>query len=158
MTEPARFGTIWTDRLLMRRWLESDREPFRRSQCRPGGDAVLSRNARPGRQRRVCRITATRRRQPRPRSGWLSAVPRLNQIWPMTAVLNEPSQAVMRRLGLTEVARFDHPRLQQGHPPQPHPPYHLARAAAVLTVGAPSQPCQGQSPAPDDAARYRARK
>ena len=28
----------------------------------------------------------------------------------MTAVLNEPSQAVMRRLGLTELARGDHLR------------------------------------------------
>ena len=28
MTEPARFGTIRTARLLMRRWTESDREPF----------------------------------------------------------------------------------------------------------------------------------
>jgi RimJ/RimL family protein N-acetyltransferase len=28
MTEPARFDTIRTDRLVMRRWLESDRAPF----------------------------------------------------------------------------------------------------------------------------------
>jgi RimJ/RimL family protein N-acetyltransferase len=28
MTEPARFEAIRTDRLLMRRWLESDRAPF----------------------------------------------------------------------------------------------------------------------------------
>jgi RimJ/RimL family protein N-acetyltransferase len=28
MTQPARFDTIGTDRLLMRRWLASDREPF----------------------------------------------------------------------------------------------------------------------------------
>ena len=28
MTEPARFDAIRTDRLLMRRWLESDRAPF----------------------------------------------------------------------------------------------------------------------------------
>jgi len=28
MTEPTRFDTIRTDRLLMRRWRESDREPF----------------------------------------------------------------------------------------------------------------------------------
>jgi RimJ/RimL family protein N-acetyltransferase len=28
MTEPARFGTIRTARLLMRRWTESDRGPF----------------------------------------------------------------------------------------------------------------------------------
>jgi RimJ/RimL family protein N-acetyltransferase len=51
----------------------------------------------------------------------------LNEIWSMTAVLNEPSQAVMRRLGLTEVARFDHPRVAEGHPLQPHVTYHLAR-------------------------------
>ena len=28
MTEPGRFDTLRTDRLLMRRWLDSDREPF----------------------------------------------------------------------------------------------------------------------------------
>ena len=28
MTEPGRFDTVRTDRLLMRRWLDSDREPF----------------------------------------------------------------------------------------------------------------------------------
>ena len=33
----------------------------------------------------------------------------LPEIWSLTAVLNEPSQAVMRRLGLTETDRFDHP-------------------------------------------------
>jgi hypothetical protein len=37
----------------------------------------------------------------------------------MTAVLNVPSQAVMRRLGLTEVARFDHPNVPAGHPSSP---------------------------------------
>ncbi len=35
----------------------------------------------------------------------------LNEIWSMTAVLNKPSRAVMRRLGLTEVGRFNHPRV-----------------------------------------------
>jgi len=45
----------------------------------------------------------------------------------MTAVLNEPSQAVMRRIGLTEVARFDHPRIQLGDPLRPHVTYHLSR-------------------------------
>jgi RimJ/RimL family protein N-acetyltransferase len=52
----------------------------------------------------------------------------LSEIWSMTAVLNEPSQAVMRRIGLTEAARFDHPRIAAGHPLQPHVTYHLARA------------------------------
>jgi len=48
----------------------------------------------------------------------------------MTAVLNEPSQAVMRRLGLTEVARFSHPRVPAGHPMQPHVTYHRSRSQA----------------------------
>jgi RimJ/RimL family protein N-acetyltransferase len=51
----------------------------------------------------------------------------LPEIWSMTAVLNEPSQAVMRRIGLTEVARFDHPRIQPGDPLRPHVTYHLSR-------------------------------
>jgi RimJ/RimL family protein N-acetyltransferase len=51
----------------------------------------------------------------------------LAEIWSMTAVLNEPSQAVMRRIGLTEVARFDHPRIQPGDPLRPHVTYHLSR-------------------------------
>jgi RimJ/RimL family protein N-acetyltransferase len=52
----------------------------------------------------------------------------LADIWSMTAVLNEPSQAVMRRIGLTEVARFDHPRIAAGDPLRAHVTYHLARA------------------------------
>src|SRR5690348_9011763 len=48
----------------------------------------------------------------------------LDEIWSMTAVLNEPSQAVMRRIGLTEVARFDHPRVPEGSPVRPHVTYH----------------------------------
>jgi len=51
----------------------------------------------------------------------------LAEIWSMTAVLNEPSQAVMRRLGLTESARFDHPGVPAGHQLQPHVAYHLTR-------------------------------
>jgi RimJ/RimL family protein N-acetyltransferase len=51
----------------------------------------------------------------------------LGTIWSMTAVLNEPSQAVMRRLGMTEVARFGHPRVPDGNPLKPHVTYHLAR-------------------------------
>jgi RimJ/RimL family protein N-acetyltransferase len=51
----------------------------------------------------------------------------LAEIWSMTAVLNEPSQAVMRRIGLTEVARFDHPRIQLGDPLRPHVTYHQSR-------------------------------
>ena len=52
----------------------------------------------------------------------------LDEIWSMTAVLNEPSQAVMRRLGMTLYARFDHPRIAAGHPVRPHISYRLQRA------------------------------
>jgi RimJ/RimL family protein N-acetyltransferase len=51
----------------------------------------------------------------------------LAELWSMTAVLNEPSQAVMRRIGMTEVARFDHPRVPVGHRLRPHVTYHLSR-------------------------------
>jgi RimJ/RimL family protein N-acetyltransferase len=45
---------------------------------------------------------------------------RLGEIWSMTAVLNEPSQAVMRRIGMTRHASFEHPRIAPGHPLRPH--------------------------------------
>ena len=51
----------------------------------------------------------------------------LDEIWSMTAVLNEASQAVMRRLGMTPYARFDHPRIPAGHPLRPHIAYRLPR-------------------------------
>ena len=54
----------------------------------------------------------------------------LTGIWSMTAVLNQPSVAVMRRLGLSEVARFDHPRVPEGHPVRPHVAYYRARGQA----------------------------
>ena len=44
--------------------------------------------------------------------------------WPRivsyTAVSNEASQRVMRRIGLAELARFEHPRVPEGHPVRPH--------------------------------------
>jgi RimJ/RimL family protein N-acetyltransferase len=55
----------------------------------------------------------------------------LPEIWSMTAVLNTPSQAVMRRIGLLEVARFEHPRVPDGSPVKPHVMYYLANPAAA---------------------------
>ena len=52
---------------------------------------------------------------------------RLEEIWSMTAVTNEPSQAVMRRLGMTRHSYFDHPRVPAGHPVRRHVLYRLAR-------------------------------
>ena len=51
----------------------------------------------------------------------------LPEIWSMTAILNEPSQAVMRRIGLTEFTRFEHPAVPAGSDLRPHVLYHLTR-------------------------------
>jgi RimJ/RimL family protein N-acetyltransferase len=48
-------------------------------------------------------------------------------IWSMTAVLNTPSQAVMRRLGMVRHRLFDHPRIEVGHPLRPHVVYRIGR-------------------------------
>ena len=45
------------------------------------------------------------------------------RVWSMTTVGNTRSQAVMRRLGLVEHSRFDHPGLPAGHPLLPHVAY-----------------------------------
>jgi RimJ/RimL family protein N-acetyltransferase len=55
----------------------------------------------------------------------------LTELWSMTAVLNTPSQAVMRRIGMTEAARFAHPRVPDGSPLKPHVVYHLANPEPV---------------------------
>jgi RimJ/RimL family protein N-acetyltransferase len=60
----------------------------------------------------------------------------LPEVWSMTAVLNEPSQAVMRRIGMTEVARFDHPAVPAGHSLQPHVLYHVASDGPARSASA----------------------
>jgi RimJ/RimL family protein N-acetyltransferase len=60
----------------------------------------------------------------------------LAEIWSMTAVLNEPSQAVMRRLGMTLHGHFEHPRVEPGHPLRPHVLYRIARPAPETTGAA----------------------
>jgi RimJ/RimL family protein N-acetyltransferase len=53
----------------------------------------------------------------------------LAELWSMTAVLNTPSQAVMRRIGMTEAARFEHPGVPDDSPLKPHVMFHLAGPA-----------------------------
>jgi RimJ/RimL family protein N-acetyltransferase len=182
MTEPARFDTIRTDRLLMRRWRDSDREPFAELNGDPEtlvffpstldraeSDALVDRieahfdehgfglwalevsetgqfvgftglsPMRPGVPGAGGMEVGWRLARNAWHSGYATEAARaaltvafegarLDEIWSMTAVLNTPSQAVMRRIGLTEVARFDHPNVPAGHPLQPHVTYHLDRA------------------------------
>jgi RimJ/RimL family protein N-acetyltransferase len=53
----------------------------------------------------------------------------LGELWSMTAVLNEPSQAVMRRIGMTLYGRFEHPAIDVDSPIRPHVAYRLERPA-----------------------------
>jgi RimJ/RimL family protein N-acetyltransferase len=169
MTQPVRFDAIRTDRLVMRRWLESDRAPFAVLNADPETMRFFPRTLdriEMGFDQQGYGLWALEVAQsgefigftglnPMPdgvpgaggvevgwrlarhawHHGYATEAARaaltvafdgigLNEIWSMTAVLNEPSQAVMRRLGLTEVARFSHPRVPAGHPMQPHVTYH----------------------------------
>ena len=47
----------------------------------------------------------------------------------LTCLLNEPSQAVIRLIGLTVYFRFDHPRIPEGDPLRPHVMYHRVNPA-----------------------------
>jgi RimJ/RimL family protein N-acetyltransferase len=51
----------------------------------------------------------------------------LDEIWSFTAVLNEPSQAVMRRIGMKQHSFFEHPKIAAGHPIRPHVLYRVTR-------------------------------
>jgi RimJ/RimL family protein N-acetyltransferase len=179
----ARFDSIRTERLLMRRWRDADRRPFAAMNADPEVmryfPAALDRAAS---DEYVDRIEVLFERQgfglwaleeaatgrflgftglnPMPAGvpgaggmevGWRLARHAWHQgfateaatgaldvafrgaglaeIWSMTAVLNKPSEAVMRRLGMTLHAHFDHPRIEPGHPLRPHVVYRLARPA-----------------------------
>jgi RimJ/RimL family protein N-acetyltransferase len=177
----AQFDTINTDRLIMRRWRESDREPF----AALNGDAEIMRYFpsmldRAASDALIERIETLFEQQgfglwaleiagtgefigftglnPMPEGvpgaggievGWRLARAAwhhgyateaaraalgvafdgagLEEIWSMTAVLNDPSQAVMRRLGMTQSGFFEHPRVPEGSPLRAHVVYRLAR-------------------------------
>lgn len=181
-TDTQRYDTLSTDRLLMRRWLDSDREPFAalnadaetmrffpETMDRVASDALVdsieSRFDGQGYGLWALEVTDTGEfigftgLNPMPddtpgagglevgwrlvKSAWhhgyateaakaalVVAFERLglDEIWSMTSVLNEPSMAVMRRLGMSEAAKFDHPRVPEGHVLRPHVAYRLTKA------------------------------
>jgi RimJ/RimL family protein N-acetyltransferase len=181
---PTRFDAVRTDRLIMRRWRDSDREPF----AALNGDAETMRYF-PGPLDRAASDAVIERIErrfaaqgyglwalevaesgqfigftglnPLPEGvpgagglevGWRLARPAWHHgyateaaraaldvafrgigrtaVWSLTAVLNEPSQAVMRRLGMTVSAYFEDLRVPAGSPLRPHVAYRLARPAA----------------------------
>jgi RimJ/RimL family protein N-acetyltransferase len=184
MTQAGRFDTIHTERLVLRRWRGSDREPFAALNAdaetmryfpatldRTASDAFVdrieSRFDEQGYGLWALEVIATGdfigytglnpMIEDVPGAGGMEIGWRLAkhawhhgyateaataalgvafdgaglaEIWSITAVLNEPSQAVMRRIRMTEVARFDHPGLPTGHRLRPHVAYHLASPAA----------------------------
>lgn len=179
----ARFDTIRTDRLLMRRWRDSDREPFAALNADPetmryfpstldraASDALVavieSRFELHGYGLWALEVTASGEfigftgLNPKPDGvpsaarveiGWRLARHAWHQgfateaahaalgiafhgvglaeICSFTSVINEPSRAVMRRIGLTEHAQFDHPQIPVGHPLRPHVLYHRVNPA-----------------------------
>ncbi len=191
MTPSQRFDTMQTERLLMRRWRESDREPFAALNGDPetlkyfpgtldraASDALIDRIEAGFGERGfglwALEVAASGQfigftgLNPMPdgvpgaggmevgwrlartawHHGYATEAARaaltvafdgvgLDEIWSMTAVLNEPSQAVMRRLGLTEAARFDHPRVPAGSPVRPHVLYHRRAPGLAGEVGSP---------------------
>ncbi|MEV4510309.1 GNAT family N-acetyltransferase [Dactylosporangium sp. NPDC049525] len=184
MTTEVRFDRLRTERLVMRRWQESDRAPFAELNADPEtmrffpapldravSDALIesieTRFDRQGFGFWALEVAATGAfigltgLNPLPdgvpgagglevgwrlarhawRHGYATEAARAalgvafdqlgrSEIWSLTAVLNEPSQAVMRRLGLTEAARFDHPRILPGDPLRRQVAYHGTRPPA----------------------------
>jgi RimJ/RimL family protein N-acetyltransferase len=183
VTVTRRFDRIRTSRLVLRRWQDSDHEPFARLNGDPetmrffpapldraASDALIdrieSRFDRQGYGLWALEVAATGEfigftgLNPMPDGvpgagglevGWRLARQAWHhgyateagraavgvvfdglgraEVWSMAAVLNQPSQAVMRRLGMAEVATFDHPGVPDGHPLRPHVTFHLAAAA-----------------------------
>ena len=184
----ARFDAIRTERLLMRRWREGDRDPY----AALNADPVVMRyfpatHDRATSDDHINRMEALFERQgfglwalevagtsqfigftglnPMPAGvpgaggmevGWRLAQHAwhqgyateaataamdvafdglgLTELWSMTAVLNTPSQAVMRRIGMRPYAEFEHPRVESGHPIRPHVAFRKLRPDA--TTGA----------------------
>jgi RimJ/RimL family protein N-acetyltransferase len=148
----TKFDIIETKRLVLRRWREADLEPFAELNGDPetlevretgqfigftglapmpddvpgaGGTEIGWRLARHAWHRGYATEAALAAR------GVAFTGAGLAELWSMTAVLNTPSQAVMRRIGMTEAARFEHPRVPDGSPLKPHVVYHLASPGAV---------------------------
>lgn len=180
---PARFDEIRTERLIMRRWRDTDREPFAElngdaetmeffasTMDRAASDALVDRIEQGFEQHGfglwAVELASTaefigltglnlipaavpipvaggtevgwRLRKSFWHRGYATEAARaaahvgftglgLAEIWSFTAIRNEPSQAVMRRLGMSEHGFFEHPGVPEGSPLRPHILYRLGR-------------------------------
>lgn len=55
----------------------------------------------------------------------------LEKVVAFTAIINHPSQAVMKRLGMYKVKEFNHPELSDGHQLQKHVLYEILKPSLV---------------------------
>jgi RimJ/RimL family protein N-acetyltransferase len=179
MVPVVRLDTLRTDRLMMRRWQDADREPFAALNADPhtmrffpgtldrvASDAIVDlieeRFEAQGFGMWALEIASTGQfigftgLNPLPDGmpggggtevGWRLAstawhngyateaaraaldvafgVLGMAEVYSITAVLNEPSLAVMRRLGFTEFERWDDPRIPADNPLRPRVTYRL---------------------------------
>jgi RimJ/RimL family protein N-acetyltransferase len=181
---PDRFDEIRTERLLLRRWRDSDREPFAAlngdgqtmqffpaTMDRAASDALVDRSemrfhelgyglwalelAATGEFLGFTGLNPIPAAMPIPVPGGTEVGWRLRkefwhhgyateaaraavqvgftgaglaEIWSFTAIRNVPSQAVMRRLGMSEHGFFEHPSVPEHSPLRPHVLYRLGRA------------------------------
>ncbi|WP_262362395.1 GNAT family N-acetyltransferase [Paenibacillus senegalensis] len=56
---------------------------------------------------------------------------KFKEVYSFTATINEPSQNVMRKIGMQFVDYFDHPRLEPGSPLRKHVLYCIQRDSAA---------------------------
>lgn len=50
---------------------------------------------------------------------------KMEEIYSFTALLNQPSETVMKRIGMTKIKEFDHPNMELNHPLRRHVLYKI---------------------------------
>ncbi|WOE30630.1 MULTISPECIES: GNAT family N-acetyltransferase [unclassified Acinetobacter] len=58
----------------------------------------------------------------------------LNKIVSFTAEINLPSQSVMKRIGMSKVGEFNHPKLSSGHDLEKHVLYQIVNPRLISSV------------------------
>lgn len=54
----------------------------------------------------------------------------MTEVYSFTSVINQPSEAVMKRIGMTKIDEFEHPNLDRGSPLKTHVLYKIKRQEA----------------------------
>lgn len=54
----------------------------------------------------------------------------MTEVYSFTSVINQPSEAVMKRIGMTKIGEFEHPKLDRDSPLKTHVLYKIKRQEA----------------------------